>query len=166
MENITPDTKTLPTDSLEAGTLARLHHLEQSFLDLSEEEETGRLDTPTLRAMQHGGNLRLWLDEIAEIKGPTAEDLQLDKIRSDYIDTLFIKGRLITPGQRKLIDAESDSLQQEYTDAVVTKIERVIDAHTPAEALEIRQLAPLVRKASFNDGETLTMEQFTANHIY
>lgn len=146
--------------------LVRLARLEEVFLNISEADTEGGINKHSMRYVQHGDGLRLILNEILELRGPSPEDLRLDGLRQAYIQTLFIKAGLLTPTQRAAYDERSDTLQQEYVDAVVSKVADVIDAYTPREALELCQLPPIVRKASFVEEHPVDMEQFTANHLY
>jgi len=144
----------------------RLERLNKVFLDVSMAEPGQPLDPVTLRYLQHGDGIRLCLKEILDLRPESAEELHAAELREDYLNTLFIKARFLSKSERETYDEESDILQDAYTDTVVSRIAKVIDSRTPQEALELGQLPPVVRKASFEEGQSLTMDQFAGNHLY
>ncbi len=101
--------------NLDPEKQARLAHLQEVFLDISETPDSGSINTHSMQYVQHGDGLRRCLNEIIELRGPSAEDLSLNDLRQAYIETLFIKSGLLTPSQRKAYDTHSDDLQQHYT---------------------------------------------------
>src|SRR5579862_4735354 len=115
---------------------------------------------------QNGGSLRLLLQEIIESSPPTAATQHLNGLRSAYIESLFEKAKPLKRSSRAALDEASDWLQAEYVEGVVGKIAAVIDAQTPEEALEVRQMPLLVKEASFIEGKALSEEEFAGNHLY
>src|ERR1043165_3656703 len=99
----------------EVSTQTRLERLTEVFLDISKPPEEGLHNPHSLSYIQHGNGLQRCLDEILEIRGPSLEDQHIADLRQAYMETLFVKAGLITPQQRRLFDARSDELHNDYT---------------------------------------------------
>lgn len=148
---------------LNASAVERQPRLDQLcgyFIDMAVGES---LSPKTLSYVQSGGSLRLCLQEIANLADKSVYERQLDQERFDYVNTLlerpFIKGR---PVYRQTCVG----LRNTYIGGVVAKTERIVDAGGPEDALALLQMPTLVENASFKADRPLTMEDFSANHLY
>ena len=142
----------------------RLEWLEQRFLDLAREE--GPTHPETLEYIQRGDSLRLCLNEILTLRQPAEAEVRLDDLRQSYVDSLFKKATLLTPGRRAEYDRLSDELQAEYVDMVIAKIAAVIDAQTSQDALRLGVMPHLLKDASFVEGRDISAEDLAGNHLY
>jgi len=138
----------------------RLEQLSEYFTDIADGES---LQPDTMLYVQSGGSLRLCLQEIVQLAEKSESEKQLDQKRTDYVDSL-LEGpvRRALPSHKRI----SLGLRDDYVDAVVGKTEEIVDAHTPEEALSLMQMPTLIKNTSFGTANNLSMEDFSANHLY
>lgn len=135
----------------------RVENLTRHFLEIA-----GRDESDTDRYMAHGGNLRLCLTEIMALTEPCEEELQVRELRADYMDSVLQRKGILHRRARK---RQVRDTEERYISAVVGKLEAMVDAYTPEDALALGQMPSLIRRSSFND-EPLSQDDLAANHLY
>lgn len=138
---------------------ARLGLLKGYFIDIA----SGPLEPETKEYVRGGGSLRLCLTEIMSLSEPCEQDQQVRSIRSAYMGLVLQKRGFLRRAAHKRNLRE---VEEVYTEAVVAKISAVLDAQTPEESMALGQMPTLVKKASFEDGQELSGDDFAANHLY
>ena len=113
--------------------------------------------------MEEGGGLRLCLSEIAMLDGAIEDDLRIANARSSYLE-LVVKPPLIK--MRPAQQAKLDEARGTYVDSIIRKINNLLDANSPEDALALRQMPSIIRGTSFTDETKLTAENLAANHLY
>lgn len=133
---------------------ARLEQLGGYFNDMA---------TSQSEYVQTGGSLRLCLKEIGQLLGPSQAEQQLTQQRSAYVNELLERPLLrFRPSRRQ----RRIGLRDDYVDGVVAKTERIVDAQTPEDSLALQQMPTLIKNTSFAKDDKLSMEDFSANHLY
>ena len=140
---------------------SRLDHLRGYFLDIA--DPSIPITTATAEYIRHGGSLRLCLNEIIELEGPTPEDVKIADTRAAYTEAVLTRPRLRKRGFRASRIAEAEG---PYIDAIVAKVSAVIDASTAEDALAVHQLPTVIEHASFTQKSPSDIERLAANHLY
>jgi hypothetical protein len=140
-------------------SVARREQLTAYFLDIASCQ--GRLQDETLEYVQSGGSVRLCLSEIQKLSEPSGAEKDLADDRAEYIQQLLTP--TVMPRRRKRSDGYVRSI---YIDGVVAKVESVLDAQTPQQALALGQMPTIVSKTSFDDDAIPDAETLAANHLY
>lgn len=139
----------------------RLSRLRGYFLDIADTTTPQLPDTAAY--LKRGGALRLCLNEIETLSEPNEHDVHIASVRSEYMDSLLhrptIRGRAVRADH-------CGKLENSYIDVLVAKIERVVDAVTPQDALELGQMPTIIEDSSFDHSKQLSMEDLAGNHLY
>jgi hypothetical protein len=137
----------------------RLGFLSRAYLEIAGNPDS--LSPDVADWVRHGGNLRLSLYEIAQLMPPTEEEIALQDVRKEYLDSLYAKN-----GTRQQRAEEREAAREKYIDSIVARMAKHVDAKTDEEALELRQMPTLVHKTTFEPTEEpLSSEVLTANHL-
>ncbi len=140
----------------------RLAELTRTFLDIADPVATWSTDTQ--RYVNRGGSLRLCLAEIDMLSAPRETDIARAEARDIYLDLLLQPSR--RPWEHTHQREQEDIAREQYVDHVMDRISEVLDAQTPEQALAVRQMPSLVEETSFREGETPTLQDLAANHLY
>lgn len=141
----------------------RLQILERLFVDVADTDKP--LDPQTQDYLRSGGSARLLISEIDKLSAPRSIEVEATQSREAYLDIL-LTGTL-RPWQNRELSKLEIPARDTYVASVMARIAEVLDAQKPEEALAVRQMPSLVRKASFEDtGTPLELDDLAANHLY
>ena len=143
----------------------KLSTLREMYMDIATAEEGADLAPETVEYFaQEGAGIRLLLWEITELSPPRHVDIAREQARKEYVQNLVNPSKkLWKHGQQR---AQEDAARENYVDHIMARITEVIDADSAQDALDVRQMPSLVDRASFRDGEDITVQDLAANHLY
>jgi hypothetical protein len=139
----------------------RLALLRGYFLDIA--DQATPIQPGTSEYIRRGNSLRLCLNEIEGLSAPSEHEVQAVAVRSEYMNALL--HRPVIRGRAARTDHCSE-LEKSYVDVLVAKIERVVDAATPQDALELGQMPTIIEDSSFDERKQLSIEDLAGNHLY
>lgn len=143
----------------------RLHYLTGVYLDLAEHD--GQATTPdAMEFLKYAHSLKRCIYEIDELSPPDPESQQLDDLRAQHVTASLRQALPLTRERREQFDVQRQNLQDSYIDGIVAKIAKFIDADTPEQFLELRELPQLVKQVNFDNPDTLTPEVMAGNHLH
>ncbi|HSX46417.1 MAG TPA: hypothetical protein VLF87_00275, partial [Patescibacteria group bacterium] len=135
----------------------RLAFLREMFLELAAVDED-----MASKYVRHGGGIRLCLNEMQQLSEPSEYDVRIEQARSDYLQMLLRRPHV----RRRNGKHKIDELQATYVDAIMGKVEAVLDAQTNEDALRLFQMPTIIEKTSFVDDQELGLGQLAGNHLY
>jgi hypothetical protein len=112
--------------------------------------------------MSGGGDLRSCLSGIEKLEDATGPERQLAADRVDYVSRLM-KPPIVRYSVHQRHEIEHS--RETYIGSILGKIQRVIEAETPQEALRVRQMPTIVEASTFRD-DPPSMEDLAANQLY
>jgi hypothetical protein len=143
----------------------RLEYLRGVYLDLAEHE--GQATTPeAMEFLRYAHSLKRCVYEIDELSPPDPDEVQLDTLRSEHVTASLKQALPLTKARREQTDTYRQNLQDQYIDGIVAKIAKFIDADTPEEFLNLRQLPQLVKQVNFDNPDALTPEAMAGSHLH
>lgn len=122
--------------------------------------------------MRDGYSLPMLIEELSEyrradagLEGPAVSevDRELAESRQAFVEAMTAKTGVM-PDKKKKVKEERDETQSRYVEAVVAKLEQVLDAD-PMNA-DVGQLSKLVRNVSFDGEYADEVEDLAGNHLH
>jgi hypothetical protein len=117
-------------------------------------------DPEVLHHTSESGNIRLIIDELAQLQPPIESEIVLSEKRDEFIKTMRFDAKW-----HHRSSGDEDDLKVTYVDAVISKVETHIDATTIEDALCLLQVPSVLKRASFNEDTEITPETFASNHL-
>jgi hypothetical protein len=159
------DRQPQPPEQEPVSPSERLDELRGFFLDIARCSDKINLQPETVDYIRHGGSLRLCLSEILSLTDPCETDQKLADARENFMEAVLERSPVL-PKRRKQHEARVGSLQADYIDSILAKVEKLIDSTSGEEALALGQMPTLVEQASFGDDKTIAEEDLAGNHFY
>lgn len=149
-------------EGLDPSQIERAQFLINCAFDLAD-PETHFSDITREYMSERSGNLRLCLQEIREILGPTSLEQEVNEARTAYLDLLLDRPAIFR--SRKGYKDTLTVKETEYVDAFLAKIETILRATSVKDAICLGQEPSILRTSTFSD-DAPSIETFAGNHLY